>query len=169
MKNGKLNARRIIGAVLHGCVLLAAAFGAACSDGSQQDDVCATYGCVNGALLTGSVALAEGVTLVDVQLCAEGQCHRGALDLRTPDTGEQCLRWGFHSHVCLTPSVTPGTAAVDALAEFASDAPPMDVSFQLVLTDRSTGHQLLDETRTAKHEITRQDSCHRCWQASASL
>ena len=151
-----------------GCLpLLGALIASGCSD--TDSGVCATYACVNEALLSGNASLGREATLVDVQLCVDDVCHEGPIDLSAPDGGAPCLNWDGLSHVCLTRSDDSGAITVDAVAEFAPNVTPHDASVRLVVTDHDTGGTLLDETRSTTHEITREDNCHRCWQAKATL
>jgi len=168
MKMRWQNARRLILTSLHAVALLGPLVGAACSD-ATPDTTCATYACLNDAHLSGTAVLSAEATLVDVQLCVDDVCHRGTIDRAGSDAGEPCLSWNVRSHVCLVPRGKPGTISVDVVSEFAYDVAPHDASIRLLLTDHDSGSTLLDETRPATHEITREDNCHRCWQATATL
>jgi hypothetical protein len=161
------HARPFVVSTLRSIAWFGALLGAACSDATPEVP-CATYACFSDALLSGNASLSAEATLVDVQLCIDGFCHQGTIDRNAPDAGEPCLTWNERSHVCLAPR-GPNTVAVDVVSEFAYDAVPHDTSIRLLLTDHDSGSTLLDETRAAPHEITREDNCHRCWQASATL
>jgi len=54
------------------------------------------------------------------------------------------------------------------VADYPADS-PHDVIVKIVIADQTNGNVLLDETRTAKSRVTREDNCHLCWTAEATL
>jgi hypothetical protein len=163
------HARHTVIATMRVFALLAAPLGVACSD-ATDDTPCATYACQNTVLLAGNAPVSSETTLLDVQLCVDHFCHAGTIDSSGAAPAGPCFIWGSWSRLCVARSDLPDTLSIDAVSEFAyDDDAPHDVAVRLVITDHDTGKALLDQTRTATHEITRQDNCHVCWQARAAL
>jgi hypothetical protein len=147
---------------------LAALLGAGCGQ-TDPDTTCATYACVNDAHLAGNAELSSDSALVDVKLCIDDFCHEGTIDRMASDAGDPCLTWGSRSRVCLAGASASSSVSVEVVSQFPDSDAPHDASMHLLLTDHDSGRTLLDETRSAVHEITREDNCHRCWQATATL
>ena len=176
MKSGSSSSRakyrwaKVAGSL--GMGTLSATFAWGCEDGSGDDSVCLAIGCpVNQARLSGTSLLAGDATVVHAKLCVDENCHEGSVDILAAAAGapQPCLTWDRLSHVCVTGNTADRTVAIDVVAEFSSEQTPHDASVRLEVTDPDSGTVLLSEVRTARHEVTIDDGCRRCWQATASL
>jgi hypothetical protein len=136
---------------------------------SSVYSACAAYACLNQTHLDGSLTIAEEVTLVDVQLCVDGVCQDGSIDLMAADAGTPCVRWDGVSEVCLERAAEPNTFQLRSAGRPDYQGAPHDTSIQIVITDQTSGRILLDETRSAKSHVTQRDDCHLCWTAEAAL
>ena len=141
--------------------------GCADGDGGGGDEMCAAYACINGPNLHGTLTVAPELNLLDVRFCEDSACRSGLVDLQA-STSMPCLM-ADPASVCL--SLSGDLLTIDAGWRYAGNAslPQNRPAYQLVLTDHATGEVLLDETRTATFEVTREDNCHRCWGAELAL
>jgi hypothetical protein len=141
--------------------------GGGCESGS--DEPCPNYACVNEAHLDGSVTIASDVTDVEVQLCVDGRCNTQSFDLKSLGSDGQCQRWDDWSKVCMAGPAAPETFTLTASIIIDYGNGPHDVSIATLITDQVSGNVLFDETRIAKARVTREDNCHTCWTAEATL
>lgn len=136
--------------------------------GAGDEDACPAYACVNTGTLTGTVSLA-GSRRLDVRLCEDDTCLMGSIDLDAPKSGRTCAQWSL-SEVCLSEGSTSGSFSVTARYFHETDEMPEgEHTLELTLTDGQTGASLVSESRAIEYEVTREDSCHRCFAAEASL
>ena len=147
--------------------LLCALGALSCADANRS--ACPTYACINMASLSGDAIWSPEVNQAEFRLCVDDVCRDGSIDLSATDTGDPCAVWGLGSHVCLSRSPDSTVVSVDVAWAFASEIAPHDASVHLVVADHDGGSVLIDETHTASYEISREDVCHRCWQASATF
>lgn len=137
------------------------------------EEVCLTYACVNQASLTGEVGLPEGTRDVTVKYCSAAECVEGTLDVSDVGTEKKCTGPAaarFSSDVCFTRDAS-GVLRVEAVLGGEDDMtlPADGERYTLTIVDEASRETLLDETRSADYETTRQDNCHLCWNAEMSL
>jgi hypothetical protein len=140
---------------------------------TQEDEACATYACVNEARLGGEVTLPEETGGVSVKYCSELDCVEGKLDLSQVGSEPSCVRSDqslFGSDVCFTRDAA-GKVQVKASLQRQDDMmlPPDGESYTLTIVDEASGDTLLEETREADYETTREDNCHTCWHTEMTL
>lgn len=140
---------------------------------THAEETCATYACVNVARLQGEIPEAEDAGGVSVKYCSEVDCVEGNVDLSQVGSEPRCVgaaQERFGSEVCFTRDAA-GKLQVDAGLARADDMtlPPDGERYTLTIVDGATGSTLLEESREADYETTREDSCHLCWQAEMSL
>ena len=145
---------------------LALALGFVC--GCDDAIACNVDACASSARLTGSVPVSTLPTLVDVSLCSQDVCQRALIELK-PDPTQQSCTPGNLARVCLLPS--DGRLFVTATWPYGEgEQTPRDgTSYQLQLTNHSTGASLVDVTRSVSHWRTSDDACHHCFYAEMSL
>lgn len=162
--------KRKLAGWLGAAVILAAI--PSCGAHDDDDESCATYACLNTVKLSGALSLPEGAAHIDAKYCrAEHSCVEGELDLAGLGTEPSCITsGGFDDDVCISRSAR-GQLQVEAslYLEDAAELPPDGERYRLLLVDHDSGEVLLDEARVADYEVTRQDSCHLCWDASMRL
>lgn len=171
--NGQRN--RVLMRVALGGILLSLVGAPACAGGGSEGagEICATYACINAAVLSGTVAVPAETTQLRVKYCSEESCVDGVVQLGAAGAAGACTdeplpAWG--DSVCFTRS-TDGAVQVQAQLTRLDDEslPPDGERYTLEIVDVDSGETLLDETREADYETTRRDSCHWCWRADMSL
>jgi hypothetical protein len=147
--------------------------GCVSSEDAGAGEVCATYACINAAVLSGVVEVPTETTQLRVKYCSEQGCVDGTVDIAglgssAACTGEALPAWG--DSVCFTRSMD-GAVQVQAQLTRQDDQslPPDGESYTLEIFDAESGESLLEETRAADYETTRRDNCHWCWRAELSL
>lgn len=136
--------------------------GCASDDKDDKDEICAAYGCLNGAFWNATFEVAPTVKAVDVRFCEAGDCRDASFEI--PETALSCER-GQPLHVCVGRRGTQ--LEIEASWMYNEDAhePKDGKSYQLIVSNQATGDVLFDEGRAAKFEVTSEDNCHRCWRA----
>ncbi len=141
-----------------------------CSDETEEQP-CASYACVNAAALSGPVLLSDSVLRVDAKYCrVGGECVEGAIELEKLAVARQlCTATEIASYVCLSRD-PQGEWEVNARFALGDGKPrPDGDEYTLTVVDADSGDVLVDVTRVADYEVTRQDNCHLCWGAEMSL
>jgi hypothetical protein len=133
--------------------------------GCGDETVCLLYACVNSVKLSGTVEVPPDLSQVDALFCEDGNCQQVAVDLKATSM-QDCQPWSTNACLTLTGSQL-GVVAVWRHTE--GDDPPHGRPYRLQLTDHATGKVLVDETRTAEADVTREDNCHVCWNAEMKL
>jgi len=138
-----------------------------------EEHVCPLYACINGARLSGNVAVPEGTSSVQVEYCSPTECVQGTLQLEPAGSPAACTGSGqpqYSDGICVSRSAD-GTLAVDAFLTRQDDGtlPPDGERYRLSIVDANSGETLVDETREADYETTRRDECHWCWSAEMRL
>jgi hypothetical protein len=141
--------------------------------GVTHEEVCPTYACLNGAQLQGTAKVAETVTMVDAEYCSELGCVDGTVDLAAASAEPVCTQQHaapYDDAVCFRRSAA-GELEVKANLTRAEDGtlPADGERYTLRVVDHDSGEVLIDETRRADYEVTREDTCHVCWSADMAL
>jgi hypothetical protein len=118
---------------------------------------------VNGAFWNAKLEVAPTIEAVDVRYCEGSACRDVLLELPAASALE--CKDAEPASVCV--GLRGAQLEVEArwLYDETAHEPKDATSYQLVVSDHATGDVLFDEERTAKFEVTREDNCHRCWDA----
>ena len=135
---------------------------------SNEGLVCATYACNNRGVLSGTVELSTA-KVVDVRFCEDFDCRDGLIDLESLDNDRACATWQYNLQACFFPSAGSGTYAVEAVWGHDELLPEGSHTLKLIVTDHTTGAELVSEARAIEYEVTRKDACHLCFAAQAEL
>lgn len=134
-----------------------------CAGAGDDQETCLTYACVNGTYLRTTLEVAAEVGAIDIRYCEGSVCREGSVDLRASASLE-CMSIDPAS-VCLSLQGTQLEINAGWVYGESAHEPKDGTAYQLVVSDHATGDVLLDEKRTAKFKVTREDNCHRCWGA----
>jgi hypothetical protein len=135
-----------------------------------EAETCLTYACVNEARLRGALVVPEQTGGVTVKYCSKSDCVEGKLDLREVGSERECIGSALDRNVCFLRDAA-GSVQVDASLGRVDDMtlPPDGERYTLTIVNEASGETLLEETREADYEKTREDNCHLCWQAEMTL
>lgn len=140
---------------------------------SDVGEVCLTYACINGAVLSGTVQAPAETRQLRVKYCSEQACVEGPVDIESLTTAEACIAdgpgsWG--DSVCFKRSADGALEVRAQLTRLDDGTLPADGErYTLEIVDEDSGAVLLDEAREADYVTTRRDNCHWCWSAEMSL
>jgi hypothetical protein len=130
--------------------------------GGDEPETCAAYACLNGTYWRPTFEIAPSVEVVDVRYCESSVCRE--ISLEVPATALSC-KGAEPASVCVGLRGTQLEIEARWIYGEKEHEPKNGMSYQLVVSDHATGDVLFDEQRSAKFEVTSEDSCHRCWQA----
>jgi hypothetical protein len=164
-----MNENGVMGSL--GLALLALWLLGGCNE-ETDDKPCPAYGCVNSATLGGALQVGDTTRRIAASLChAEGECIEADVDLQGLGGEPRCAAPTLGEGTFCVARSSVGALHVEATVFFGAgdDLRPSGERFTLTLTDSISGEVLLEETRTASFEVTREDACHLCWGATMSF
>jgi hypothetical protein len=152
------------------CVAISLAL-AGCDVG--MGETCAAYACINNAETVGSFEVPDTVKVVDTEYCSEAGCVEGSVDLSELGAEAACIREYYspwEDGICFT-RADDGTLQLSAnlTRNDTGTLPPDGERYTVRVVDHDSGQVLLEQTREADYEVTRQDNCHLCWNAQMTL
>jgi len=131
---------------------------------------CTLDSCPSGAGVTGKFELGDSTAAVDAKFCnAHARCVTALINRRDFSWGREFCAGLNRSEICFS-GPTDGQVEVSArLLQDSGDMPPDGESFTLTLVDHDSKQVIVEQTRFADYETTREDDCHHCWWAAMQL